>query len=49
MEIIFMNSKYGGRPNPRRLLLDLSNKINLNRKDKYTALSMEKDKKTIQK
>ena len=49
MEIIFMNSRYSGRLNPQRLLLNLSNKINLNRKDKYIALSVEKDKKTIQK
>ena len=36
MDTIFMNSE----PDRRRLLLNLSDKINLKRKDKYIALSI---------
>ena len=39
MDIIFMNSGNSKTPNPHRLLLNLSDKINLKRKDKYVALS----------
>ena len=35
----FMNSKNPHRLYPHRLLLNLSNKINLQRNDKYVALS----------
>ena len=34
-----MNSKNGKACNPHRLLLNLSNKINLKRSNKYIALS----------
>ena len=34
-----MNSEKSKRSNPDRLLLNLSNKINLKRSDKYVALS----------
>ena len=34
-----MNSKNSGASDPHRLLLNLVNKINLNRSDKYVALS----------
>ena len=39
MDTIFMNSKNIKASNPHRLLLNLSNKINLKRSDKYVALS----------
>ena len=39
MDTIFMNSKNGKACNPHRLLLNLSNKINLKRSNKYIALS----------
>ena len=34
-----MNSKYSETPDPHRLLLNLTDKLNLNRSDKYVALS----------
>ena len=34
-----MNSKYAKTSDPRRLLLNLTDKIDLRRKDKYIALS----------
>ena len=51
MDTIFMNSKTS---DPQRILLSLTDKINLKRSDKYVALSnlsiyMEKYKKIIQK
>ena len=51
MDTIFMNSKNSGTPDPRRLLLNLTDKINFNKRDKYVALSnlsVEKHKKAIQ-
>ena len=36
---ISMNSKNSETPDPHRPLLNLSNKIDLKRKDKYVALS----------
>ena len=39
MNTIFMNSKNSKAPDPHRLLLNLANKIDLRRKDKYIALS----------
>ena len=39
MDTIFMNSGNSKTPGPHRLLLNLSDKINLKRKDKYVALS----------
>ena len=39
MDIVFMNSGNSKTPNPHRLLLNLSDKINLKRSDKYVALS----------
>ena len=39
MSTIFMNSKNIKTPDPHRLLLNLTDKINLRRKDKYIALS----------
>ena len=39
MSTIFMNSKNSKTPDPHRLLLNLTDKINLRRKDKYIALS----------
>ena len=39
MDTIFMNSKNSKTSNPHRLLLNLSDKINLKRIDKYVALS----------
>ena len=39
MNTIFMNSKNGKTSDPHRLLLNLANKIDLRRKDKYIALS----------
>ena len=55
METIFMNSENSKTSDPDRLLLNLSDKINLKRSAKYIALSnfsifsMEKHKKVIQK
>ena len=49
-ETIFMNSENGGTSDPCRLLLNLTNKLNLKRGDKYFALSsllyVEKIKKS---
>ena len=39
MSAIFMNSKNSKTPDTHRLLLNLTDKINLRRKDKYIALS----------
>ena len=39
MNTIFMNSKNSKISNPHRLLLNLIDKIDLRRKDKYIALS----------
>ena len=39
MDTIFTNSKNSETSNPPRLLLNLSNKINLKRSEKYIALS----------
>ena len=39
MNTIFMNSGNSKTSDPHRLLLSLSDKINLKRKDKYVALS----------
>ena len=39
MDTIFMNSGNSKTPDPHRLLLNLSDKINLKRSDKYAALS----------
>ena len=39
MNIIFMNSKNSKTSDPHRLLLNLTDKIDLRRKDKYIALS----------
>ena len=39
MDTTFVNSKNSGTSDPRRLLLNLTDKINLNRSDKYVALS----------
>ena len=39
MVSIFINSKNSEISNPHRLLLSLSDKIKLNRSDKYVALS----------
>ena len=36
---IFMNSKNNKTPNPHRLLLNLTDKIDLRRKNKYISLS----------
>ena len=38
MNTIFMNSETGKTSNPHRLLLNLSDKINLKRSDEYVAL-----------
>ena len=38
MNIIFMNSENSKTSDPHRLLLNLTDKINLRRKDKYIAL-----------
>ena len=53
MDTMFMNSENSKTSDPHRLLLNLSDKINLKRSDKYVALSnhliyMEKYKKVIQ-
>ena len=39
MDTIFMNSKNSITSDPHRLLLNLTDKINLKRNDKYVALS----------
>ena len=39
MNAIFMNSRNSKTSDPHRLLLNLTDKINLRRKDKYIALS----------
>ena len=39
MDIIFMNFKSSKTPHPQRLLLNVTDKINLKRSDKYVALS----------
>ena len=39
MDTVFMNSKNSKASDPTRLLLNLSNKINLRKGDKYVALS----------
>ena len=39
MDTIFMNSQNIKTSDPHRLLLNLSDKINLKRNDKYVALS----------
>ena len=39
MDTIFMNSENSNTSDPRKLLLNVSNKINFNRSDKYVALS----------
>ena len=39
MNTIFMNSKNSKITDPRGLLLNLTDKINLKRSDKYVALS----------
>ena len=39
MNAIFMNFKNSKTSDPHRLLLDLTDKTNLRRKDKYIALS----------
>ena len=57
MDAIFMNSEISKTSDPHRLLLNLFDKINLKRSDKYVALPnmkpchllyMEKYKKVIQ-
>ena len=39
MDTIFMNSENSKTSDPHRLLLNLTDKIDLRRKDKYIALS----------
>ena len=39
MDTIFMNTKNIETSDPQRLLLNVSDKINLKRSDKYVALS----------
>ena len=39
MDTIFMNSENSKTSDPHRLLVNLSDKINLKRSDKYVALS----------
>ena len=39
MDTLFMNSENSKLSDPHRLLLNLSDKINLKRSDKYVALS----------
>ena len=39
MDTIFINSEKSKTPDPHRLLLNLTDKIDLRRKDKYIALS----------
>ena len=40
MDIIFMNSRNSKTSDPYRLLLNLSDKIDLKRRGKYVALSI---------
>ena len=39
MDVMFMNSKNSKTSDPHRLLLNLSDKIDLKKNDKYVALS----------
>ena len=39
MDVMFMNSKNSKTSDPHRLLLNLSDKIDLKKSDKYVALS----------
>ena len=39
MDTIYMNSENSKRDEPQRLLLNLADRINLKRSDKYFALS----------
>ena len=39
MDTVFMNSENSKTSDPHRLLLNLTDKIDLRRKDKYVALS----------
>ena len=39
MDTIFMNSKNSGTSDPHSIFLNLADKINLKRSDKYAALS----------
>ena len=39
MNTIFMNSENSKTPDPHRVLLNLSDKINLKRSDKHVAIS----------
>ena len=39
METVFIDSKNSEKPNPHRLLLNLTDKINLKGSDKYDVLS----------
>ena len=39
MDTIFMNSKNSKTSDPHRLLLNLTDKMNLKRSDKYVSLS----------
>ena len=39
MNTIFMNSENSKTPDPHRVLLNLSDKINLKRSDKHAAIS----------
>ena len=39
MDATFMNSKNSKASDPHRLFLDRTDKINLNRRDKYVTLS----------
>ena len=39
MDTIFMNSESSKTSEPHKLLLNLADKVNLNRSDKYVALS----------
>ena len=39
MDTIFMNSENSKTSDPHRLLINLTDKIDLRRKDKYVALS----------
>ena len=39
MNTIFMNSENSKTPDPHRVLLNLSEKINLKRSDKHVAIS----------
>ena len=39
MDTIFLNSENSKKSDPRRLLLNLSDKIDLRTKDKYLAVS----------